>query len=512
MLDLIGLHIIGGTSLALGRPRIVKLVDCSPEYVRQVRGEVGHDCLIVVRWVEQGQYLGDPEAEATMWFHRHEGAMRAIASGDPNVIFEGYNEVPDELAPQFARFEVKRLHLMHAAGLRSGVGSWSVGVPDFPVWETYRPVLAAMNSGDIVCVHEYWADGSDIDKNWLCGRFAHPLVAPYLAGKRIAITECGRDEVAGRGQAGWQKTTDADTFFSEVQRYGALLARYPQVIGATVFSVGGADPQWRPFDPSAIWPRIVAGYGAPPSKEEQPVGTIVRLWRRALDRVDKIELEEYLRGVVPAEMPASWPLEALKAQAIAARTYALRAIAAPRHASIGADLCDTAQCQVYRGTFSARSDVAIRETAGETWDDPCQYVSRCGRPDCPYCKGAGGHNGQTWTGRLCQWGARYMADQGASYREILALYYGGVQVDTALEAAIGAEAQKHIIPLNPAAAFEKAGAALGLLPASREYDVVLDGQSYRAQAYRSPGERAWQHIVYCKVGYWDNLRWFKRQN
>ena len=242
------------------------------------------------------------------------------------------------------------------------------------------------------------------------------------------------------------------------------------------------------------------------------MGTIVRLWRRALDRVDRIELEEYLRGVVPAEMPASWPLEALKAQAIAARTYALRAIAAPRHASIGADLCDTAQCQVYRGTFSARSDVAIRETAGETWDDPCQYVSRCGRPDCPYCKGAGGHNGQTWTGRLCQWGARYMADQGASYREILALYYGGVQVDTALEAAIGAEAQKHIIPLNPAAAFEKAGAALGLLPASREYDVVLDGQSYRAQAYRSPGERTWQHIVYCKVGDWGNLRWFKRQN
>ena len=41
----IGLHIIGGTSLALagaGRPRIAKLVDCSPEYKAQVRAEVGH--------------------------------------------------------------------------------------------------------------------------------------------------------------------------------------------------------------------------------------------------------------------------------------------------------------------------------------------------------------------------------------------------------------------------------------------------------------------------------------
>ena len=41
----ISLHIIGGTSLALagaGKPRIVKLIDCSPEYKAQVRAEVGH--------------------------------------------------------------------------------------------------------------------------------------------------------------------------------------------------------------------------------------------------------------------------------------------------------------------------------------------------------------------------------------------------------------------------------------------------------------------------------------
>ncbi len=425
----IGLHIIGGTSLALGRPRIVKLMDCSPEYKAQVRDEVGPECLIVVRWWEREQYLGDPEGEAERWFYRHEAQMRAMArqstgDGDPNVVFEGYNEIPDELAAKFAAFELRRLQLMHAAGLRTGVGSWSVGVPDFPTWRTYQPVLEAMRTGDVVCLHEYWADGEDLGRNWICGRFAHPQVAPYLAGKQIAITECGRDIVCGRGARGWQKTCDADTFFRELQRYGALLAQYQQVIGATVFTVGGSDPQWKPFDPSVIWPRVVAAYRAPEAPKEEEMPTI-RLWRRSLNRVDVMELEEYLRGVVPAEMPGSWPMEALKAQAVAARTYAMRAIAHPRHAAQGADLCDTAQCQAYNTTNTVFTDRAVLETTGETWDSDGQYVSRCGRADCPYCQGKNGYNGQVWAGRMCQWGAKYMADHGSSYREILARYYGG---------------------------------------------------------------------------------------
>jgi hypothetical protein len=105
-----------------------------------------------------------------------------------------------------------------------------------------------------------------------------------------------------------------------------------------------------------------------------------------------------------------------------------------------------------------------------------------------------------------------MAEAGASYKQILMHYYGGDAVNVALEVAIGAKAQEHIIPLNPNAAFEKAGTALGLLPASREYDVTVNGVSYRAQAYRAPGERQWQHIVYAKLGDWSSLRWFKRQN
>lgn len=71
-----------------------------------------------------------------------------------------------------------------------------------------------------------------------------------------------------------------------------------------------------------------------------------------------LDIEDYLKGVVPSEMPASWPKEALKAQAIAARSYAANSM----------KLSDTAASQVYGG-YSAedsRANTAIKETEGMT--------------------------------------------------------------------------------------------------------------------------------------------------
>lgn len=66
--------------------------------------------------------------------------------------------------------------------------------------------------------------------------------------------------------------------------------------------------------------------------------------------VNVLPIESYLLGVVPAEMPSSWMPEALKAQAIAARTYAVRGLVPSRYY----DMCDTTSCQVYRG-YSAET-------------------------------------------------------------------------------------------------------------------------------------------------------------
>lgn len=81
--------------------------------------------------------------------------------------------------------------------------------------------------------------------------------------------------------------------------------------------------------------------------------------------VNIVALEEYLYGVVPAEMPQSYETEALKAQAVAARTYAMTKLGA--HTGSGYQLCDTTACQVYNGYSgeAASSTKAVDATAGE---------------------------------------------------------------------------------------------------------------------------------------------------
>jgi stage II sporulation protein D len=80
------------------------------------------------------------------------------------------------------------------------------------------------------------------------------------------------------------------------------------------------------------------------------------------DTVNVVSMDQYVMGVVPYEMPASWHAEAVKAQAVAARTYATwsRNQNFRRHYQI----CDTTACQVYGGIDSEdpRSNAAVRAT------------------------------------------------------------------------------------------------------------------------------------------------------
>jgi len=105
----------------------------------------------------------------------------------------------------------------------------------------------------------------------------------------------------------------------------------------------------------------------------------------ALTVVNVLNLDDYLKGVVPNELsPSSFPqIEALKAQAIAARTYAIRNRG--QYKARGYDLCATPACQVYRGraTEHPLSDRAVEETRGlvATWNDlpiDALYTSTCG--------------------------------------------------------------------------------------------------------------------------------------
>lgn len=119
---------------------------------------------------------------------------------------------------------------------------------------------------------------------------------------------------------------------------------------------------------------------------------------KSLAPVLHIPVEEYLLGVVPYEMNDAFPLEALKAQAIAARTYALR-----RTGGKGAyDLVDNTNDQVYRGyqKENKNAETAVKETAGICGYDKntlanCYYTASNGGqveiPDHVWGKGAGSY-------------------------------------------------------------------------------------------------------------------------
>ena len=79
--------------------------------------------------------------------------------------------------------------------------------------------------------------------------------------------------------------------------------------------------------------------------------------------VNTVAMENYVRAVVPSEMPTSWHPDAVRAQAVAARTYG--AFLRERSSSSGYDICDTTSCQVYRGmdNETGNGDAAVKATA-----------------------------------------------------------------------------------------------------------------------------------------------------
>ena len=124
--------------------------------------------------------------------------------------------------------------------------------------------------------------------------------------------------------------------------------------------------------PAKIW--FVANTGTGKVKLAVPGGSdrtyrgrlAARFTSTGLRTVNYLSIETYLRSVVPSEMPASWSAEALKAQAVAARTYAAKLRSTVSDSAIY-DLCDTSACQVYKGTSTeyASTDKAISATAGK---------------------------------------------------------------------------------------------------------------------------------------------------
>ena len=151
-----------------------------------------------------------------------------------------------------------------------------------------------------------------------------------------------------------------------------------------------------------------------------------RLLRGAdgLQVVNHLPLEKYIASVVGAEMPSGWNPEALKAQAIAARSYALAHMARP--ASGHWHLGDTTRWQAYRGLASVtdRTRAATSDTAGVILSYQGGIVESLYAATEQISREAHGHLGAS----MSQHGAQDLAQQGLRYNEILGRYYQGASL------------------------------------------------------------------------------------
>lgn len=297
---------------------------------------------------------------------------------------------------------------------------------------------------------------------------------------------------------------------AEADGYIGMTERYRRVAEDTVTRL---DLEMIPTDPSPEEERVIAAKMLPPADPHQAEGALsldgphLATVGEAPETIRVLmpdgyavvmAMDEYLKGVVPHEMPPNWPTEALKAQAVAARSYAATS---RRHTNANpeadAEVCTTSHCQVWTPTHYDTTDRAIEATRGEVatysgaviqaffhahcdghtrdvedvWGSAIPYLRGV---ECPcgfdelYGHGVG----------MCQWGARALAAQGRSYREILQHYYQGVTIVAPSAGRVtGGSVQPAGGDANTAFTFEATyDSGRDELPAAAH--VIVSGRSY----------------------------------
>ena len=307
----------------------------------------------------------------------------------------------------------------------------------------------------ILCFHSYWGHAGGSERTWLYDpvlsswyafrwrRLLKLFEARYQLKAKIIIDEAGNFGAA-----------DPD-FTDQIIYHAQQCLNDARVIAVTYFlwldptnSAGNLPNSWvqRVLNLSDHLNRLknmpdvpITTGGEIPTQEP----TIRVLFND--NTVRTLLLEEYLRAVVPAEMPALWPAEAVKAQAIAARSYAQYAIEHPRHPN--ADICtNPAHCQNYDpARVHPKSDEAIQQTKNIVALYNGQTITGIFSANCgghtrnnedvfrgapvPYLRGVPCPDKGEKRGHgvgLCQYGARALATQGQLYEAIIKHYYTGV--------------------------------------------------------------------------------------
>jgi len=177
--------------------------------------------------------------------------------------------------------------------------------------------------------------------------------------------------------------------------------------GIFINAIGGGDnfqlvntpPQGSPQGA----PQIRAAVGNTISISSNTYYGVIEFRREGsnITAINVVNLEQYLYGVVGMEMSPGNPTEALRAQAVAARTFALYSRNRGRYTTRGFDICDRTCCQAYRGTHRVYASIrsAVRDTQGLVIYAPSGTVPLF----TPYFASSGGataNSEHVWTANL----------------------------------------------------------------------------------------------------------------
>jgi len=200
------------------------------------------------------------------------------------------------------------------------------GEADFFSSRGFAVTVATGNTVDAVEYYQDFYDALDACDN-IKSRWGYNAVPVYTARKSWGVYVCDLSATqadAAVGTLGGQKISSSNVM--------VLLDG-----NTVVMAFNGVNPQI-----SSLEGNITVG-----ARRYRGTIEVIKSSSNKLTAVNVLKLDEYLYGVVPSEMPPSWHSEALKAQAIASRSYALSRM--DRHQAEGYHFCDGTHCQVYVG-------------------------------------------------------------------------------------------------------------------------------------------------------------------
>lgn len=290
----LGLHVQWNNS-----PEIMELVRRFKPAVIKAAGDLGFlaevnkaspSTVTVARMrEEQMSAEGDPVQAARAFVAKNLAEYKLHPAVD---YWEGYNEpVVRERMPWFAAFEAERVRVMASHGLRTAIGGFSAGVPEWEEFAAFLPAIeAAKQHNGILTLHEY--DAPRMERAVGAGLPGHPGRADrgaltlryrwwyedFLKPRRLVvplvISEAGVDGgIGGRPGPqgkGWQDftgywaeqgmgTDGIRVYLAQLAWYDTELRRDDYVLGCAVFTAGAMNEDWRTFDITDIL-RHIATY------------------------------------------------------------------------------------------------------------------------------------------------------------------------------------------------------------------------------------------------------------